>query len=723
VTLRLLKDLEREAIVWGAERLRIPGDFPQVGPHNVLGIEINPYARELAGVSIWIGHIQWMLDHGYGPPTDPVLQPLDNIELRDAILARDAEGAPVPATWPDAEFVVGNPPFLGTGMRLRSSLGDAYIEALRAAWNESVAGAADLVCYWHEMARRQIAVGATRRVGLLATNSIRGGANRHTLARIKKSGDIFMAWSDEPWIVEGAAVRVAIVAQDDGSEDARTLDGESVPEIHPDLTAGADLTGAHRLAENGNIAHQGDKKGGAFDIPGDIARTMLALPTNINDRPNADVVVPWVNGLDLTRRPRDMFIIDFGVERGEAQAAAYEGPFAHLEQHVRPTRARNRHAETRDIWWQHERARPEMRALLADLPRFIATPRVGRHRLFVWLEAPTLPDSALIVIARDDDYAFGVLHSRAHELWSLRMGTWLGAGNDPRYTHSSTFETFPFPWPLDSPDEALSDEQRAHRDAIAEAARARRGAPALAQPARAGPRGARRGALAPPAPAPRRRGRRARAQAPHAHQPLQRAPHLARPPPRHPRRGGIRVVRVGGGALGAGGGGAAGEAAGAEFGAGWVARPFWQSDTINSQRAHTRARDKACTMNALNLFAYGDGDRVTRIGHCHYALDGSDHEIATYLKSTVSTDHERATEIVIDPPLTVTEFNLLARLDVGSLLMKVGASPDAAYVITHIVNGEPKVESYGAAQFVTSHDESRLEERSFWLSRTPEASD
>ena len=98
VTLRLLKDLEYEAIRWGAQRLRITGEFPQVGPHNVLGIEINPYARELAGVSIWIGHIQWMLDHGLGLPRDPVLQPLENIELRDAILARDAEGAPVPAT-------------------------------------------------------------------------------------------------------------------------------------------------------------------------------------------------------------------------------------------------------------------------------------------------------------------------------------------------------------------------------------------------------------------------------------------------------------------------------------------------------------------------------------------------------------------------------------------------------------------------------------------------
>ena len=137
MTLRLLKDLEQEAIGWGTDRLGIPREFPQVDPHNVLGIEINPYARELAGVSIWIGHIQWMLDHGYGFPRDPVLQPLDNIEQRDAILARDAEGAPVPATWPEAEFVVGNPPFLGDKVRrrLRSALGDEYLDApVARAW-------------------------------------------------------------------------------------------------------------------------------------------------------------------------------------------------------------------------------------------------------------------------------------------------------------------------------------------------------------------------------------------------------------------------------------------------------------------------------------------------------------------------------------------------------------------------------------------------------------
>ena len=469
VTLRLLKDLEHEAMQWGAQRLRITGEFPQVGPQNVLGIEINPYARELAGVSIWIGHIQWMLDHGSGFARDPVLQPLDNIERRDAILAYDAEGNPVPANWPEAEFVVGNPPFLGAKL-LRGNLGSKYVEAMFDAWSDEVAGMADLCCYWHEMARRQVACGATKRVGLLATNSIRGGGSRQTLERIKNSGDIFMAWSDEPWVVEGAAVRVSIVAQDDGSETTRALNGEAVSEIHTALTSGVDVTNAHQLGENTGTAFVATVKGGAFDIHGEVAREMLRAPMNVNGRSNADVVVPWVNGMDITRRPRGMFIIDFGTDMPAAEAAAYEAPFAHVEEFVRPAREGKREQRTRERWWLHTRPIPGMRKALAPLSRFIGTPTLAKHRLFVWLTAPTLPDHQLVAIAREDDYTFGVLHSRTHERWALRMGTSLE--DRPRYTPTSTLETFPFPWPLDTPDEALSHEQRSHRDAIAEAAQA-----------------------------------------------------------------------------------------------------------------------------------------------------------------------------------------------------------------------------------------------------------
>lgn len=466
VTLRLLKDLEQEAIRWGAERLRISGEFPRVDPHNVLGIEINPYAKELAGVAIWIGHIQWMLDHGYGFPRDPVLQPLDNIELRDAILAYDEADNPIPASWPEAEFIVGNPPFLGTKL-MRLSLSDEYVDDVFSAWEDSVDRSSDLACYWHEQARRQIQLRKSCRAGMLATNSIRGGANRAVLNAIKESGELFLAWSDEPWVVEGAAVRVSIVGQDDGSEYERILDGTEVPAINTDLTVGVDLTRADALPENLGVSFMGDTKGGAFECEGEIARHMLIQPSNINGRPNADVVVPWVNGMDINRRPRGMFIVDFGTDMTELDAAEYEAPYEFVSIHVREARAKSR--TTRSEWWLHERPRPAMRNAVNILSRYIATSMVGKHRAFVWLDPLTNPHNVVIVIARDDGYAFGVLHSSPHELWALRMGTSLG--NTPRYTPTTTFETFPFPWPLNTPDAALTPEQCQHRDAIGDAAR------------------------------------------------------------------------------------------------------------------------------------------------------------------------------------------------------------------------------------------------------------
>jgi type II restriction/modification system DNA methylase subunit YeeA len=469
VTLRLLKDLEKEAMLWGAEALRVTLPFPEVGPRNLRGIDINPYAAELARVSIWIGHIQWMLENGFAYERNPILKPLDNIECRDAILADDADGRPVPADWPDAEFIVGNPPFLGD-KRMRRVLGDDFVDSLRTAWHDRVRGGADLVAYWHEKAREQIERGAARRAGLLATNTIRVGANRTVLQRILETGGIFTAWQNEPWVVEGAAVRVSIVGQDDGSERERYLDGQAVTVIHADLTSSEslDLTSAIPLAENAGASFIGDQKSGSFEISGELARSMLLSPINVNGRPNGDVIAPWINARDVVQRRRDIFIIDFGPYRTEAEAAAYERPFEYVRSHVFSARSAPRRG--RHEWWLHERPRPDMREATAPLSRFIVTTRVSKHRLFTWVQAPTLPDSRLVVFAREDDYAFGVLHSRVHECWSIQTGGWHGVGNDPQYTPSVSFETFPFPWPLNTADRALTPEQAAHRDAIASAA-------------------------------------------------------------------------------------------------------------------------------------------------------------------------------------------------------------------------------------------------------------
>ena len=282
-----------------------------------------------------------------------------------------------------------------------------------------------------------------------------------------------MAWSDEPWVVEGAAVRVSIVGQDDGSETERALDGQPVEIINSNLTSGVDLTEACGLQENAGVSFMGDTKGGAFDVTGDLSREMLGQPTNVNGRTNADVVVPWVNGLDVTRRARDMFIIDFGADLAEGVAAAYEAPFEYVLEHVEPVRATNRRKAYRERWWLHVEPRPAMRDALLPLSRFIGTPRVAKHRLLRLAVGSNAPGAASSSSSRGRmTTRSACCSSRAHELWSLRMGTWLGVGTDPRYTPTSTFETFPFPWPLDTPEEALSVEQRVHRDTIAEAAQA-----------------------------------------------------------------------------------------------------------------------------------------------------------------------------------------------------------------------------------------------------------
>jgi type II restriction/modification system DNA methylase subunit YeeA len=305
---------------------------------------------------------------------------------------------------------------------------------------------ADLVAYWHEKARAMIESGKVERVGLLATQGIRGGANRRVLERIKETGDLFLAWSDEPWVVEGAAVHVSFVGYDNGTEEARHLDGRPVAAINSNLTAGIDLTRVVRLHENLGIAFMGDTKGGPFDIDADVAAAMLTSP-NPHGRSNAEVVRPWVNGLDLTRRPRSMWIIDFGTGMPEADAALFEAPFEYVKRHVKPTRATNRRAAYAKRWWLHVESRSGMRKTLAGLDRFIATPTLTKHRLFVWLSKETLPDHQLIVFARVDDYFFGVLHSSVHELWALGLGTQLETR--PRYTPTTTFETFPFPRPTD----------------------------------------------------------------------------------------------------------------------------------------------------------------------------------------------------------------------------------------------------------------------------------
>ena len=467
LALHALKDLEHR-VQLEAEAMGLQRSFPAVGPANMRGIELNAYAAELARVSVWIGEIQWMRRNGFQESRDPILKPLDTIECRDAILTPEGEEP----EWPETDVVIGNPPFLG-GKLLRSGLGGRYVEALREIYGSRLHGEADLVCHWFDKAARMIKDSKTSRAGLVATNSIRGGRNRSVLDRIGERGQIFDAWSDEPWVVDGAAVRVSLVCfAGSGADLPAHINGRKVARINPDMTAEtADLTKAQRLRENTGSAFMGDIKGGKFDVPGDLARKWLRLPANPNGRTNGDVLKPWMNGMDVVRRTSGKWVIDFGHVMDESEVAVYEAPFEYIAEHVRPKRKQGHHKARARLWWRHVSPGPETWQKLQRLSRYIVTPRVAKHRLFVWLDAGICPDSQLIVIARDDDTTFGILHSRFHEAWSLRLGTWLGKGNDPRYTPTTTFETFPFPEGLSPDVPAASYAGEARAVAIAQAAR------------------------------------------------------------------------------------------------------------------------------------------------------------------------------------------------------------------------------------------------------------
>lgn len=458
IAMKQLLDLWEDARTFGLKHgLLLPVESMPT-PAQLYGIEVDFYAHEIASAVVWIGLLQWKRDHSYNDQPKPILHKLGNIEYADAIMRYDdseksdefPNGKPYEPQWPEATYIVGNPPFLGGSKMKREIKFDEhpmYVEQLRALYKNRVPGGADLVTYWFEKARALVNKGRASRVGLIATQSIRAGSNRKVLSRINQSANIFMAWSDRPWVLDGASVRVSLVAFDSGEEQTSVLDGQPVTKIHANLSAGLNIADAKPLPENARLGFKGFEKNGAFEIPPDVARKMLEAPVNINGKTNSDVVFPWANNHDVTTRMRGFHIIDFGVEMSETVAAQYEMPFQWVKKYVFPERQTNGDPQRKERWWKFGRSGRDIRAGLKRCARFIATGRVSKHRTFVWMAGNTIPDSRLFVIAREDDYFFGVLHSRLHELWSLSTSSRHGVGNDPTYNGESCFETFPFPYP------------------------------------------------------------------------------------------------------------------------------------------------------------------------------------------------------------------------------------------------------------------------------------
>lgn len=489
VTMHLVKEIEIEVLNELAE-LKGGAEFrlQEVDPSQFYGIEVKPWAREIAELVLWIGfHQHWKRHHHVQPP-EPVLQDTGTLELRDAVLAWDAvrhvrekdrpdptprivhpvtgEMVPDPtitlqymeylgakaAPWPEADFIVGNPPFLGQ-FRQREALGDGYVDAIRTTYSD-VPDAADLVMYWWHKAAQAVAAGRTIRAGLITTQSITQKQNRKTLDLASKLGaHVTWAIADHYWN-DGSAdarVRVAmtVLAKDPRSatlvtvnNDAEITETVRVRRLNADLTAHADVpaAAAKPLASNGGLASRGYMLSGAgFILESAEAESLLR-----SDNALSAVLKPFRNGKDFTTRPRGVFVIDFG-NMSEAEARAYPVLFDIVRARVKPDREANGQASYAEFWWRYGGTRRELREAIAPLQRYIVTPETSKHRLFQFMPCTVAADNSLIAIALDDAFSLGVLSSAIHATWALAAGSRLGIDGTPRYNKGACFDAFPFP--------------------------------------------------------------------------------------------------------------------------------------------------------------------------------------------------------------------------------------------------------------------------------------
>ncbi len=532
VTFEHLKRLEGEILTFLddlGEHAMLELESITVNPHQLLGIEVNPRAAAITDMVLWIGYLQWHFrNRGNVTPPTPVIKKFHNVECRDAVLAWDSvepllddngealsrwDGVsfkkhpttgenvpdesvrtalyryvnPRPAVWPQADYVVGNPPFIGN-KRMRLSLGDGYVEALRKVWTD-VTDSADLVMYWWQQAAVLTRQGALQRFGLITTNSLTQEFNRRVIeqhlnpAQGAESLQIAFAIPDHPWVdaADGAAVRIAMtvatVAKEGESgllanvtsEKEGTGEGTYVElnvrrgVIHADMTIGANVAAAVPLKANDGISNRGVIPHGA----GMLVTPDIAKQLGLGRIPSIETVLrPYRNGRDITSMPRMLLVIDcYGLTPDDI-LQKYPELYQWLLERVKPERDQERDKDLREKWWLHRRNNAGLRGSLSGLNRFIATVQTAKHRFFVFLDATILPDDKLIAIASDDAFIHGVLSCRAHVVWSLATGGHLGVGNDPIYNKSKCFDAFPFP--------TTSEEQKETIRIIAESLDAHR---------------------------------------------------------------------------------------------------------------------------------------------------------------------------------------------------------------------------------------------------------
>jgi hypothetical protein len=477
-----------------------------VDPHNLLGIELNPRAAAIAEVVLWIGYLQWHFrTRGDVSPPTPVIRDFRNIENRDAVLAYDCveyvtdeQGRPVTrwdgetmkvspvtgenipddtarspveryvnprkAAWPEADFVVGNPPFIGS-KRMREALGDGYVDAIQEAWPE-VPQATDFVMRWWHHAALLAARGALRRFGLITTNSLRQAYVRRAVEP-HLEGDpplsLVFAIPDHPWVdtADGAAVRIAMTTGESGRRSGRLVsvieereeaDDENddlviavesrIGRINADLTVGVDVTQAVPLRANADLCSVGMKTiGSAFQVEKQRAAELgLGSVAGLERH-----IRPYINGRDVSQGPRGLYVIDFYGMEVEQVRLLYPAAYQHLLERAKPERDLNRNAIFRERWWVIGHPRQQFRTATAGIARYAATLETSKHRFFCFLQTNVTPDSSLVTVADERGKTLGVLSSAIHSTWALATGGRLGVGNDPRYNKSRCFETFPFP--------------------------------------------------------------------------------------------------------------------------------------------------------------------------------------------------------------------------------------------------------------------------------------
>ncbi|MGV3774929.1 MAG: class I SAM-dependent DNA methyltransferase [Verrucomicrobiales bacterium] len=525
VTLEHLKRLEGEVLDVAAtfgESMLLELSTHTVDPHQFLGIEVNPRAASITELVLWIGYLQWHFrTRGQTMPAEPVLKRFKNIECRDAVLAWDGDPQPAkddngnvvtvwdrrsykldmlsgrdipdeskrvplleylnphPSIWPETDYIVGNPPFLGK-LRLREATGDGYAEALRGAYPE-VPESADFVLYWWFKSAELARQGRVKRFGLITTNSLRQTFARRIVQNEMQANPplaLIFAIPDHPWVDTegGAAVRIAMTVgtkgpalgtlsdalqeepQDDGS--SKVSMGIKQGLINSELTIGTNSAKAISLKSNIGLTSMGVMLAGR----GFVIEKDEALACGAGKEGYGSVLRKLCNGRDLLDSPRNMFVIDFtGLSLEEARTRFPE-LFQIVVNRVKPERETNRDPQFKARWWLFGRSRPELRALINKLKRYIATVETAKHRIFQFIEADILPEHKLIVVGSEDAFHLGVLSSRVHLVWALSRGALLE--DRPVYPKSECFDPFPFPDCSESKRDTIrgiAEELDAHR--------------------------------------------------------------------------------------------------------------------------------------------------------------------------------------------------------------------------------------------------------------------